>query len=110
MTGEANGTLWLGSVFPVRCLVLMADSEMPVSQVGKMVGGVKWRPQCHPIAKSVLPPECSVGDTRCRPSVPFFLFFYREIDGGRVTEPEAWMVQDKPWDPRPLLVTPVLGC
>lgn len=71
MPDEANGTLWLGSVFPVRCSVLMANSETPVSQVGEMVGDVKRRPQCHPIAKSILPPECSVGDTLCRPSVLF---------------------------------------
>lgn len=47
----------------------MANSETLVTSIWKMLGSVKPESDC--IAKSILPPECSLGDPLCRPKVLF---------------------------------------
>lgn len=63
MTARLMGYFWLDSRFP--CLIFSSDGKLwdicqPVRENARRV---KWWPECHPKAKTLLPPECSVGNT-----------------------------------------------
>lgn len=98
--------LMAGLSFP--CLVFSSDGKFrETCQPGRGNGGRGEAAATMSSRRQV----CSASGMLCGGHTPQTQrSFLGVMDGGSVTEPEAWTVQDKPWDLRPLRGTPVLGC